>query len=197
VSQAATKTTVKSSANPSAFGQNVTFTATVTIKNPGSGTLAGTVLFYDGSNQIGSGTLNGSGQATYSTSSLAVGTHSITAVYQGATDFGTSTSSAINQKVNKAATTSSIGGPTDPPVNTQVTFTATVVPTAPGSVAPTGTVTFYSGSTVLGTVPINSQGQATLPVTFKKAGTYKITVKYSGDANFAASTSAAFQETVS
>jgi len=72
-----------------------------------------------------------------------------------------------------------------------------VVPTAPGSVAPTGTVTFYSGSTALGTVAINSQGQATLPVTFKKAGTYKITVKYSGDANFAASTSAAFQETVS
>ncbi len=197
VSQAATKTTVKSSANPSAFGESVTFTATVTIKSPGSGILSGTVLFYDGSNQIGSGTLNGSGQATYSTSSLAVGTHSITAVYQGATDFGTSTSSAISQKVNKAATTSSVVGPSDPPVNTQVTFTATVVPTASGSVAPTGTVTFYSGSTALGTVAINSQGQAMLPVTFKKAGTYKITVKYSGDANFAASTSPALQETVS
>ncbi len=197
VSQAATKTTVKSSGSPSAFGQSVTFTATVTVKSPGSGTLTGTVLFYDGSNVIGSGPLNGSDQATYSTSSLAVGTHSITAVYQGATDFGTSTSSAISQKVNKAATTSSVGGPSDSPVNTQVTFTATVVPTAPSGVAPTGTVTFYSGSTALGTVPINSQGQATLPTTFKKAGTYKITVKYSGDANFAASTSAAFQETVS
>jgi hypothetical protein len=197
VNQAATKTVVKSSGSPSAFGQNVTFTATVTVKTPGSGTPNGSVIFYDGSTELGPGTLNGSGQATYSTSSLAVGTHSITAVYQGATDFGTSTSIAINQKVNKAATTSSVGGPSDPPANTQVTFTATVVPTAPGSVAPTGTVTFYSGSTALGTVAINSQGQATLPVTFKKAGTYKITVKYSGDANFAASTSATFQETVS
>ncbi len=197
VSQAATKTVVKSSGSPSAFGQSVTFTATVTVKTPGSGTPTGSVIFYDGSTELGPGTLNGSGQATYSTSSLAVGTHSITAVYQGATDFGTSTSTAINQKVNKAATTSSVGGPSDPLVNTQVTFTATVVPTAPGSVAPTGTVTFYSGSTVLGTVPINSQGQATLPVTFKKAGSYKITVKYSGDANFAASTSTALDETVS
>ncbi len=99
--------------------------------------------------------------------------------------------------MTKAATTSSIGGPNDPPHNTQVTFTATVVPTTPNGAAPTGTVTFYSGSTALGTVPVNSQGQATFTTTFKKAGTFKITVKYSGDANFAASTSPAFEETVS
>ena len=92
INQAATKTVVATSGSPSTFGQNVTFTATVTVKNPGSGAPSGTVEFKDGGTVIGMGTLNGAGQATYSTSSLAVGSHSITAVFEGDTDFTTSTS---------------------------------------------------------------------------------------------------------
>ena len=84
---------VVSSANPSVFGQSVTFTATVTANAPGSGTPTGTVTFMDGSTTLGTGTLNGSGVATFSTSGLSVGSHSITAVYGGDTDFTTSTSS--------------------------------------------------------------------------------------------------------
>jgi hypothetical protein len=197
VSQDSTKTVVKSSGNPSVFGQSVTFTATVTVKSPGTGTPAGTVIFYNGGTELGPGTLNGSGQATYSTSSLAVGTHSITAVYQGATDYASSTSSAINQKVNKAGTTTAIAGPGDPAPNTQVQFTATVVQTAPGAGTLTGSVTFYVGSKAVETVPVNSEGQATLTTSFAKAGTYKIKAVYSNDADFANSTSVVFDETVS
>jgi hypothetical protein len=179
------------------FGQNVTFTATVTVKSPGTGTPAGTVIFYNGGTELGPGTLNGSGQAAYSTSSLAVGTHSITAVYQGATDYASSTSSAINQKVNKAGTTTAIAGPGDPAPNTQVQFTATVAPTAPGAGTLTGSVTFYVGSKAVETVPVNSEGQATLTTSFAKAGTYKIKAVYGNDADFANSTSVVFDETVS
>src|SRR5207302_7181137 len=74
-----TITALASSANPSTQGQAVTFTATVT--SPG-GTPTGTVTFKDGANIQGTGTLAG-GQATFTTSALALGQHSITAVYEG------------------------------------------------------------------------------------------------------------------
>ena len=60
-----TATTLTSSVNPSTVGQTVTFTAAVTSSG---GTPTGTVNFLDGTTQIGSGTLNGSGVATFSTS---------------------------------------------------------------------------------------------------------------------------------
>jgi uncharacterized repeat protein (TIGR01451 family) len=86
---ASTSTAVSSSLNPSLLGQSVTFTATVTSAG---GTPTGTVQFKDGVNNLGIPvTLNGSGQATFTTSSLTAGTHTITAVYSGDAVFGGST----------------------------------------------------------------------------------------------------------
>jgi uncharacterized repeat protein (TIGR01451 family) len=86
---ASTSTAVGSSLNPSPLGQSVTFTATVTSAG---GTPTGTVQFKDGVNNLGTPvTLNGSGQATFTTSSLTAGTHTISAVYSGDTVFGGST----------------------------------------------------------------------------------------------------------
>jgi hypothetical protein len=97
-----TNTTVASSANPSVFGQSVTFTAMVTPS-----TATGSVDFKDGLATIGSGTLSG-GQATFATSSLSVGSHSITAVYPGATGFNGSNSTVLTQIVNQASTSTTI-----------------------------------------------------------------------------------------
>src|SRR5439155_1298694 len=58
VKQAATTTTVVSSLNPSAFGQAVTFTATVNVTAPGAGTPTGTVTFKDGNTVLGTTPLN-------------------------------------------------------------------------------------------------------------------------------------------
>src|SRR5262249_1308480 len=69
VNKANTTTAVTSSVNPSAFGQSVTFTATVSAVAPGVGTPPGTVTFLDGGTSIGTGTLN-SGQTTFTTSTL-------------------------------------------------------------------------------------------------------------------------------
>ena len=86
---ASTSTAVSSSLNPSLLGQSVTFTATVTSAG---GTPTGTIQFKDGVNNLGTPvTLNGSGQATFTTSSLTAGTHTITAVYSGDSLFGGST----------------------------------------------------------------------------------------------------------
>src|SRR2546426_285047 len=94
----ATTTTIISSANPSVFGQSVMFTATVTPS--GSGTPSGTVTFMDGATTLGTGALNGSAQATFTTTALTAGSHSITAVYGGDANFAGSTSSALSQVVS-------------------------------------------------------------------------------------------------
>ena len=89
---AATTTTLVSSANPSTVGQTVTFTATVTVPQ-GAGVATGTTSFMEGAVVLGMGILDGSGLATFSTSSLSAGDHSITATYGGDSSFAASTSS--------------------------------------------------------------------------------------------------------
>ncbi len=94
----ATTTTLGSSLNPSFVGQSVTFTATVSTTL--GGTPTGTVTFLDGATPLGTGGLNSSGVATYSTSTLALGAQSITASYGGDANDATSTSQVVNQTVS-------------------------------------------------------------------------------------------------
>lgn len=98
-----TTTVLTSAPNPSAFGQSVTFNANVSPTPPGLPIPTGTVTFMDGLTDLGTGTLsttNGVTSASFSTSTLAVGSHSITAVYGGDSNFSSSTSPAITQTVN-------------------------------------------------------------------------------------------------
>ncbi len=198
---AATTTSVTSNANPSVFGQPVTFTATVSTA--GLGTPTGNVQFFDGATPIGSPTaLNGSGVAALTLSNLTVGNHTITAQYAGATGactgtFNSSTGSLTGnpQVVNQASTTTGLTSNQTNPVGTgvPVTFTATVSPVAPGAGTRTGTVNFLrNGSPVCSGVAINGSGQATCVITFTLAGNYNISAVYSGDGNFTASTSPTF-----
>jgi hypothetical protein len=95
---AATTTHLVSSHNPATHATSVTFTATVTAAS--GPTPTGTVAFKDGATIIGTGTLNASGVATFSTSTLAVGTHSVTAVYNATANDLASTSAAVSQVIN-------------------------------------------------------------------------------------------------
>jgi hypothetical protein len=185
-----TATGLTSSLNPSALGDAVTFTATVT-GNPAfyKGTPTGTVTFKDGTTALGSPVaLNSSGVATLATSTLAVGTHGITAVYSGDTHFTISTSPALQQVVQGAATTTGLSiSPGSVAVGGKVTLTATVA--SGKNVPPNGeTVTFESGSAKLGTGTL-SNGTATLTSTTIPAGVYSLVASYPGDSNFGASTS--------
>ncbi len=80
-----TVTIVRSSSNPSTVGHPVTFTATVSVVAPGTGTASGIVTFLDGGNPIGAGRLI-DGIASFSTSALAAGNHTITTRYGGDDD---------------------------------------------------------------------------------------------------------------
>ena len=189
-------TTLSSSANPSAFGQSVTFTAAVTANSPGSGLPTGTVTFKNGSTVLGSPSLDASGHATFTTATLPMGSNSITAVYGGDTNFTGSTSAILTQTVNKTATTTTVSSSSNSSVFSQsVTFTAAVTASA-GTGTPTGTVTFKNGSTTLGSPTLDGTGHATLAITTLAVGTASITATYNGDSNFGTSTSTALTQTV-
>jgi Bacterial Ig-like domain (group 3)/Beta-propeller repeat len=98
--RAETTTTLTSSTNPSTYEQPVTFTAVVTsvVGAPSNGE---TVSFMKGKTVLGTGTLTG-GSASFTTSSLPVGSTSVTAVYGGDSNFAGSTSKAVKQVVDKA-----------------------------------------------------------------------------------------------
>ena len=193
VNQDQTTTELASSANPSVYGQLVTFTATVSAAAPGGGTPTGSVTFMDGSTAIGNGSLS-SGKVTFTTSSLAVGSHAITAVYGGDGNFSTSTSTAINQRVNQAGSSTTVVSSANPSLHGQlVTFTATVSAVSPGSGTPTGTVTFKDGSTTLGTAMLSGR-TASLSISTLAVGAHSIKVVYGGDSNFKTSTSAVLNQ---
>ena len=98
----ATTTSLAASPNPVTSGQALTLTATV--QGSGSTAPAGTVSFLNGSTPLGTATLNASGVATLSNSSLAAGTYSLTAQYSGNASFLSSTSAAVPVTVNAQAT---------------------------------------------------------------------------------------------
>jgi len=185
-----TSTSVVSSLNPSVFHQSVTFTATVTA---GTGTPTGLVTFYNGASVVmGTGSLSG-GKASFTTSSLGAGTHSIKAAYAGNSPWVTSTSSALTQTVQKAATSTTDGPSANPsPWGKNVTFTAHVTSTAG---VPTGTVTFKNGATTLGTGTL-SAGVANFTTHTLSVGSQSITATYAGSGNFNSSTSTTLTEQI-
>jgi hypothetical protein len=187
-------TTLASSTNPSAFGQSVTFTATV---SGASGTPTGTVNFRDGGVTIpGCGTvaLSGGGTAGCTTAALAVGTRTITAVYSGSGTYATSTSANLGQVVSKVVTATVIGASAaQSSSGTPVTFTATV-----SGGAPTGTVAFRDGGTPLAacSAVAVAAGSAQCTTSALPTGARSMSAAYSGDGAHAASTSATITHTV-
>ena len=97
-----TTTTVTPSVSSPVYGQNVSFTATVT--SGATGTATGTVTFEDGITSIGTASLSGN-VAIISTSTLTIGNHSIVVVYSGDSNWLASTSSVLTLTVNQATPT--------------------------------------------------------------------------------------------
>ncbi|MGD0798642.1 MAG: Ig-like domain repeat protein, partial [Acidobacteriaceae bacterium] len=191
----ASGTVLVSSSDPSTGGQAVTFTAVVTSGS--GGTPTGTVTFYDGITRIGTGTLNGSAVATFTTSSLSGGAHSMTATYSGDSNFSSSTSTAFTQTVvNLTASATALLSSINPvAIGQPVTFTATVTSNGSLTTTPTGSVTFYNGTSI-GTGTLNGSGVATFTTSSLTAGSHTIEAVYFGDTNYDPSTSGPVLEVV-
>jgi hypothetical protein len=142
----------------------------------------GVITFLDGATTIGTGTLDASGKAIFTTSSLLVGSHTNTASYGGDTEYLALVSSAITQVVEKVAVVIAATSSANPSsYGDSVTFNLT----ATGSgVIPTGTLTLTDGATTLSVLTLDATGAASYTTSTLTAGTHALTVTYSGDQNY-------------
>ena len=174
--------------NPSVIGDNLVLTATVTPTGNGA------VQFFDGDTPVTGAIQLTAGAASFSTSALALGSHSITARYTGDNRLRASVSPAFTQNVVKGNTSVAVtlaAGKNLSLVGDSLTFTASVTPAAA-----TGTVMFFDGgSPISGDLPLVG-GVASVTTSALSAGAHSITAQYSGDATFDTATSAVFLQTV-
>ena len=194
----------------------VPFTVTTTVTPASCNTAApscfptGTVTFFVDGTQVGlPSTVTATGTASASITGQSVGTHSVLAVYNGDGFYASSSASTLSVVIGPGSTvTVAVATPATTPQFTDLVLTANVAGPIKTSF-PTGTVSFFAGSTLIGTTGVNPiNGVATLkdvdvpanpamnspeikPQSFGlPAGTYNLTAVYNGDANYAKSTSA-------
>jgi hypothetical protein len=189
-----TTTTVSSDPGSSTYGQDVTFSATV-VPTEGFDYPNGTVTFWSGSTWLGTTSLTpGTGTAFFTTSLLGVGSHAITAVYEGDDFFNGSTSTVLTQTVNRANTiTQLMSSANFVPAGTPILFTANVTDSVSWA-QPTGLIEFWEvdpltgmNLTLLGTSLVDVYGHGTLTVSSLTPGTHRIKAVYLGDNHFNAS----------
>jgi sugar lactone lactonase YvrE len=160
---------------------------------PGAGAIpTGTYQFLDGGSVVASGTLDASGEAFFSTSSLTMGTHTITMTYGGDSNFNASASTAtftVHITAAPLITTNTMLAVTNASstYGTAITGTVSVIQSS-GSVTPTGTVSLLVDSVSVGTCTLSS-GSCAYSLSGIAAGNHTLTASYSGDSVNAVSTS--------
>jgi sugar lactone lactonase YvrE len=193
VNLAPSSTTLDTSSAVAKFSTPITFTATVTGVN--ASTPTGDVDFRDGTTVLVTSPLNALGVATYVNSTLTAGTHTITAAYQGDSDYAASTSTQIiTETISQTATATTLSASTTSSISGRpITLTANVAAT--GGSVPTGTVDFMNGNILLGRGTLNN-GIATLTSSDLGVGIDSVTAIYNGDSNDTTSKSLSIEITV-
>ena len=133
------------------------------------------------------------GNATYTTAALAPGTYAVSAAFASTGSLlGSSTS--LTETVTAIATATSLTS-SSPTLDQFQTLTLSAALTFSGTGAPSGTVTFLDGATVVGAVPIQA-GRATLSLNNLAPGTHLLTAAYSGDVDYVSSASSILTQTI-
>ena len=139
---------------------------------------------------------------------LTGGTHTLSATYSGDISYNAVATGVVDTvMVSKAATATALAAsPSTVTTGTSVTLTATISSGSNSAVGATGTVTFFSGGTQIGSpvsvtpIPASATtgagGTAALPTSFSSSGTKSITATYNGDTNYALSSATAVTVTV-
>lgn len=188
VQQGASTETLVSSANPQTQGQSVTFTATVSSASPN---VTGTVTFQDGATVLAAVPVSASGVATYTTTALTVGPHTVTATYGGDTNHAAANTASLTELIVQASTVT-VGSSVNPSVSgVNVVFTAKVA--GAGTTVPTGQVTFSDGGVLLGTATLDATGAASVQTATLAVGSHTIAASYAGDNNYYASSGSLIQ----
>jgi Bacterial Ig-like domain (group 3) len=176
VEQAKPTVSLASSASLLTIGSSVTFTAKLT---GAGGPPSGAVTFIDGASPLGTSALNGVEIATFSTSSLGTGSHSITASYGGDANYLPATSSPFVLSIVGPPPTLTVT-PSSSIITSAQPLMVTVAAT--GNPTPTGTVELASGSyTSAPTTLSNGSATFNIPPGSLSLGTVNLTASYKPD----------------
>jgi hypothetical protein len=163
----------------------------------------GTVTFFSGSTQLGTPQIGQTAttpsdcsyNATviFTTSALPLGLNTVTAKYNGDTNYAANTSSpsTVDVQIPTAATITSSNLTVQH--GTNVTFTAVVTPTKTGGPGPTGTVQFVSAQGLIGSPVPLTNGQAQISTSTLPGGVQQVTASYGGDTDYASSSDSLLQ----
>lgn len=180
-------------------GSSLLVTATISLSGTSTASPTGTVtLTLDGTVE-GTQTVTGGTTATFTITAPASGVHTLQASYSGDSNFLASTSPSVNITVAKTPTTTVVVPATITPVaGASLSVTATITPSTAGTTQPTGNVTFTVDGVSAGVASVvaGSPSTASVSITTLTSGTHALVAVYSGDTNYAASTSAAVTITV-
>lgn len=190
VSPASTITSTPTTSGTKVFGQPLTLTASVTVAAPGSGAPSGTLTFRDGAVALGTAPLQ-AGVASLTTSAIATGDHTISAVYGGGTNFAGSTSATLPFIEDKSPTLIILNAAQTP---TSTVLKASVSGSPPAT--PGGSVQFFNGTSLLGNAPLLVASGSLSATLSLGAFSGIVTAVYAGDSNFQSSTSAPISITV-
>lgn len=176
------------------YGAAANFGAVVRAKHPAAGLPSGTVTFRDGATVLGTVPILGGG-ASLTTRALAVGSHTVTATYDGDTHFTTVAGAAVSTTVDKSSTVVAVVAPSSPVVGETVPVTVVVTAYNTGPDKPSGAVDLYDGTTKVASATL-SNGTASLPQSGLPIGRHGFTAVYAGDGNYLAAGSSPVQVTV-
>ncbi|MDP9038675.1 MAG: Ig-like domain repeat protein [Acidobacteriota bacterium] len=166
-------------------GQSATFTAKVAGPTGTTAIPTGTVSFLSGTTSLGTGTLDATGTASYTATSLNATTYTVTASYAGDSNFSLSVSAPQSLVVSTATATVALTAPATAAPGASVTLSVRVTGS---NGTPTGSVTFKDGTTTLSTVALAS-GTASYTTTALATGSHSLTASFTGDSIYGAVTS--------
>jgi hypothetical protein len=161
-----------------AWGQSVTFTATLSSQSA-----QGAIDFIIDGKLAVHGLVDATGVARMTSSTLGVGKHTVVAKYAGTPLNTPATSTPLTHTVTMATTRVTLTSNRNPSTYllTKVTFTAVVRVVAPGVGTPTGNVQFWlDTNTLLGVAPL-VHGKAGLATSSLLIGRHTVTAKYMGN----------------
>ncbi len=188
-----TSTVLQASPVSGPLGATIALTATVSAP---VGPLSGTVKFFDGSTLLGAAAIDTSGSAHFATTTLALGTHTLSAQFVGTTSLAASVSVGVQVNITGIQTSTTLTAGPNPAYPGQAVSLSATVRSSASAPALTGTVRFFDGSVVLGDAPLNAASIATLSTSTFAVGTHPLQASYLGTTPFIGSQSNLIAEVV-
>ena len=170
--------TLAATPNPATITSQLTLTTT--LANAPSGA---TLALLDGATPLPLAPTAASATYTLAPGTLTIGTHTLSAVLRDAHANLIASSTPVTERITGLTSTLGLTASPAPSalVAIPVTLSVTVSSTIPTGHTPTGTVTFFDGSLVLGSTPIDASGHASLTTSTLSSGTHTLSASWSGD----------------